>query len=211
MLQTPKRRATDTSNYYPYPIKLFYTSNMPIILHSALVSNMVFISQLLWKKFNGNLLVRLLGTWREVEGGASLIPSGGLIYYISPPATLAAAFANPLHTVFYVLFVLSSCALFSKTWIEVSGSSSREVAKQLTDQGLAKKGHKKDERVLRKELDRYIPTAAAFGGMCIGALTVFTDFIGALEKGTSILLATNMIYSLFESYEREARMQMMGM
>ena len=28
-----------------YPIKLFYTSNMPIILQSALVSNLYFISQ----------------------------------------------------------------------------------------------------------------------------------------------------------------------
>lgn len=33
-----------------YPIKLFYTSNMPIILQSALVSNLYFISQVL-KKF----------------------------------------------------------------------------------------------------------------------------------------------------------------
>lgn len=30
-----------------YPIKLFYTSNMPIILQSALVSNVYFISQVL--------------------------------------------------------------------------------------------------------------------------------------------------------------------
>jgi len=30
-----------------YPIKLFYTSNMPIILQSALVSNLYFISQVL--------------------------------------------------------------------------------------------------------------------------------------------------------------------
>jgi protein transport protein SEC61 subunit alpha len=28
-----------------YPIKLFYTSNMPIILHSALITNLYFISQ----------------------------------------------------------------------------------------------------------------------------------------------------------------------
>lgn len=32
---------------------------------------------------------------------------------------------------------------------------------------------------LQKELNRYIPTAAAFGGMCIGALTVLADFMGA--------------------------------
>lgn len=28
------------------------------------------------------------------------------------------------------------------------------------------------------ELNRYIPTAAAFGGLCIGALSVLADFLG---------------------------------
>ena len=39
--------------------------------------------------------------------------------------------ANPFHALFYLIFMLSACALFSKTWIEVSGSSARDVAKQL--------------------------------------------------------------------------------
>lgn len=47
-----------------YPIKLFYTSNMPIMLQSALVSNIFFISQLLYKRWPENLLVRLLGVWK---------------------------------------------------------------------------------------------------------------------------------------------------
>lgn len=38
---------------------------------------------------------------------------------------------NPFHALFYLIFMLSACALFSKTWIEVSGSSARDVAKQL--------------------------------------------------------------------------------
>merc|ERR1711912_212246 len=38
-----------------YPIKLFYTSNMPIILQSALVSNLYFISQLLYKRYGNNI------------------------------------------------------------------------------------------------------------------------------------------------------------
>ena len=46
-----------------YPIKLFYTSNMPIILQSALVSNLYFISQLLYNRYGGNLLVQLIGRW----------------------------------------------------------------------------------------------------------------------------------------------------
>ena len=37
---------------------------------------------------------------------------------------------------------------------------------------------------LKKELNRYIPTAAAFGGMCIGALTIIADFMGAIGSGT---------------------------
>ena len=47
-----------------YPIKLFYTSNMPIILQSALVSNLYFISQLLFKRYGNNVLVQLLGRWQ---------------------------------------------------------------------------------------------------------------------------------------------------
>ena len=41
---------------------------------------------------------------------------------------------NPLHALFYIAFMLSACALFSKTWIEVSGASASDVAKQLKEQ-----------------------------------------------------------------------------
>jgi protein transport protein SEC61 subunit alpha len=44
---------------------------------------------------------------------------------------LADIVANPFHALFYVVFMLSAFALFSKTWIEVSGSSARDVARQL--------------------------------------------------------------------------------
>merc|ERR1712130_358181 len=52
-----------------YPIKLFYTSNIPIILQSALVSNLYFFSQLAYKKFKTNMLVNLLGQWQETDYG----------------------------------------------------------------------------------------------------------------------------------------------
>merc|ERR1712160_1777 len=50
-----------------YPIKLFYTSNMPIILQTALVSNLYFVSQLLYNRAPTNVLVRLLGQWQDVN------------------------------------------------------------------------------------------------------------------------------------------------
>ncbi len=46
-----------------YPVKLFYTSNMPIMLESALTSNVFIISQMLASRFPSNFFVKLLGVW----------------------------------------------------------------------------------------------------------------------------------------------------
>lgn len=184
-----------------YPIKLFYTSNMPIILQTALVSNLYFVSQLLYNRAPTNVLVRLLGKWQDMEGGGGTIPVGGIAYYISPPHSFAEIIYDPFHAVFYLVFILTSCALFSKTWIEVSGASARDVAKQLRDSQMVMKGHR--DSALVHVLNRYIPTAAAFGGMCIGALTVVADFMGAIGTGTGILLSVTIIYQFYEAFMKE--------
>lgn len=46
-----------------YPVKLFYTSNMPIMLESALTSNVFILSQMLFQRFPTNILVRIIGVW----------------------------------------------------------------------------------------------------------------------------------------------------
>merc|ERR1719464_381049 len=68
------------------------------------------------------------------------IPVGGIVYYISPLHSFSDIWDDPIHAVFYVAFVLISCALFSKTWIDVSGSSAKDVAKQLKDQQMMMPG-----------------------------------------------------------------------
>jgi protein transport protein SEC61 subunit alpha len=47
---------------------------------------------------------------------------------MSPPQTLKEAILDTIHTAVYVTFMHSTCALFSKTWIEVSGSGPHDVA-----------------------------------------------------------------------------------
>ena len=81
------------------------------------------------------------------------------------------------------------------------------------------RGHREQSMV--HELNRYIPTAAAFGGLCIGALSVIADFLGepymfimrmcvnyglfsgAIGSGTGILLAVTIIYQYFEVFMKE--------
>merc|ERR1711973_308036 len=199
----PIKSARYRGQYSSYPIKLFYTSNIPIILQSALVSNLYVISQMLAVKFAGNFLVNLLGVWADVGGGgpARAYPVGGLCYYLSPPESLSHIGEDPIHAVLYIVFMLGSCAFFSKTWIDVSGSSAKDVAKQLREQQMVMRGHR--EASMIHELNRYIPTAAAFGGLCIGALSVLADFMGAIGSGTGILLAVTIIYQYFEIFVKE--------
>ncbi|CAD6927083.1 unnamed protein product, partial [Tilletia caries] len=107
----------------------------------------------------------------------------GISYYMSAPLNWREVIGNPVHTAIYIAFTLTACALFSKTWIEVSGSGPRGVAKHLEESGMVMAGHR--EQSMHKELKRVIP---------IGALSVCADFLGALGSGTGILLAVTIIY-----------------
>lgn len=137
--------------------------------------------QVLFKRYGGNIFVQLLGRWKDVESGGS-VPVGGLAYYVSPPRNFTDVLADPFHATFYIVFMLSACALFAKLWIEISGSGPKDVARQLRDQKVHIRGTR--EAGMVNYLNHYIPTAAAFGGMCVGALSIFADLLGAIGSGT---------------------------
>lgn len=199
-VELPVRSTRQRGPYGLYPIRLFYTSNMPIMLQSALSSNIFLVSQMLFTKFPNNLFVKLLGSWESKPGQAQLFAVSGLAYYIQPPFSFSEALFDPIKTTIYIVYVLGSCALFSTTWIEITGTSPRDVAKQFKDQGMVI-AHK--ETSTYKELKKIIPTAAAFGGACIGALSVVSDLLGTLGSGTSILLAVTTIYGYYELAVKE--------
>jgi len=184
----------------PYTVKLFYTSNMPIILLSTLVSNVYFVSQLLHRRYAGNILIRLLGRWDEDPSSGQSRPVAGLAYYISPPNSFTEVLADPFHALFYIVFMLTVCALFAKVWIEVTGTGPADVARQLQDGGVTLRSNPNDP--LRR-LQRIIPTAAAFGGMCVAALSILADLLGAAGSGTGILMAVSLIYDMYERLKKD--------
>jgi protein transport protein SEC61 subunit alpha len=124
-----------------------------------------------------------------------------MVYYISPPGSLSGFFEDPIHGLCYILFVIASTAMFSRLWIDVSGSSAKDVAKELKDQGTFIPGYRDSSTV--NVLNRYIPIAASCGGMCIGLLTIFADIVGAIGSGTGILMAVTIIYQYFEIVVKE--------
>jgi protein transport protein SEC61 subunit alpha len=83
-------------------------------------------------KFAGNFFVDLLGVWTDVGGGR---PLGGLCYYLSPPENTGHIIGDAIHAMLYIIFMLGSCAFFSKTWIDVSGSSAKDVSRKCVCHG----------------------------------------------------------------------------
>uniref|UniRef100_A0A3P9P2S6 SEC61 translocon subunit alpha 1 n=1 Tax=Poecilia reticulata TaxID=8081 RepID=A0A3P9P2S6_POERE len=132
---------------------------------------------------------------------AHVHPVGGLCYYLYPPESFGSVLDDPVHALIYIFFMLGSCAFFSKTWIEVSGSSAKDVAKLLKDQQMVLRGHSETSMV--HELNRYIPTAAAFSGLCFGGLSVMAHFLGTCDSGNNIMVAVIIIYEYFEIFVKE--------
>src|SRR5215211_8847649 len=101
-----------------YPIKLLYTSVIPVILASALTANAVFnwIAQ-----FDPN------------SSGGQATPTGGILYYITAPRSLDVVAADPLRAVGYVIFMTAIVTVFSRLWVELGGLSAKTAARNLLD------------------------------------------------------------------------------
>ena len=95
------------------------------------------------------------------------------------------------------------CAGFARLWIDVSGISPRDVSRQLIGAGMQVPGFRRSPQVIEKILNRYIPTVAILGGIIVGALAAFADFLGALTTGIGILLAVGIMRQYFEILAKE--------
>jgi protein transport protein SEC61 subunit alpha len=171
----------------PFAIKLFYTSNMPVIIQTSITSSLLFFSKILFERYPGNFLIKLLGEWKTDT--YQQLPKSGLVYYISHRNNIK---EDPLQFFVYCLFMLTSCAVFARFWIELSGQSFGNIKKQLQSSGAEMEP--KNIELLKK----YIPVAAGFGGICIGLLSILADCMGAIGSGTGILLAVTIIYQYYE-------------
>jgi preprotein translocase subunit SecY len=74
--------------------------------------------------------------------------------------------------------------------------------------GLYISGFRKDERIIEKILDRYIYPLTVMGAIAIGLLAAGADLLGALSRGTGILLTVMIIYKLYEDIAKHHMMDM---
>jgi preprotein translocase subunit SecY len=77
------------------------------------------------------------------------------------------------------------------------------VANQILSSGLQIPGFRKDPRVLESILNRYIMPLTVMGAATVGILASMADLLGALVRGTGLLLAVMIVYKLYEEIAQQ--------
>ncbi|KAG0417129.1 Protein transport protein Sec61 subunit alpha isoform 2 [Dictyocoela roeselum] len=164
------------------------------------------ISKFLYHRFANMFLIRLLGVWGINEYGNE-VPLSGLCYILYPPESIADALRKPFCFTAHVLFMLLSCAFFSRAWIDVTDSNQDTVAKQLRNQRMTIRGV--SEQNLSTYLTKYIPTAAFLGGFFIGLVCMLAGLFDTIGSGSNIILTVSIIWKYLELFTKET-MKMSG-
>jgi preprotein translocase subunit SecY len=186
-----------------WPLHFFYTSNIPVILVSALIANIQLFAQLLanWGhpflgRFSGNSPVSGLALWLYAPRVVEKIIKHSL------------GLVDIWHALIYVVFMMIGAMIFGIFWVQTSGLDARSQANQMISSGLQIPGFRKDVRVLERMLSRYIWPLTVVGGLAVGLLAALADISGALAHGTGILLTVMIVYRLYEDIAQQHMMDM---
>jgi preprotein translocase subunit SecY len=211
-----------------YPIKLIYASNIPVILMAALLANISMFALLFYTNpgLSGIPLLGhndLIGYFASGETHAS----GGFAWYVSAPSGLTSwllpilspgDYGDGMHgpiqhimrvIIYFTVMVLGSI-MFAKFWISTTNMGAESVANQIQRSGMQIPGFRRDPRVLRRVLDRYIPIVTVLSGFIVGAVAAGADLIGTTgnASGTGVLLTVGILIQFYEAMGREQMMEM---
>jgi preprotein translocase subunit SecY len=114
------------------------------------------------------------------------------------------------HVMSYVGVMVIGSILFAKFWIETTNMGPEAVASQIESSGMQIPGFRRDPRVLRRVLERYIPVVTVISGAAVGALASGADLLGTVgnASGTGVLLTVGIMINLYEAIGREQMMEM---
>ncbi len=223
-----------------YPFKLIYASVLPVILVTAVLANISMFTLLFWQNPDWPLVGRQYWLGAYPDPASELVrqgvlqpttPIGGVAFYVSTVnglrdwllplvapdryGAVLVAFGKSslqvlLHVIIYVTLFIVGSIIFARFWIETTGMGPEGVARQIRSSGLQIPGFRRDPRVLRRILERYIPVVTIISGAAVGTLAAGADLFGTVgnASGTGVLLAVGILIQFYEAVGREQMMEM---
>ncbi len=210
-----------------YPLRLMYASNIPVILMAALMANLNMFGMLLYNRLD-NIPIIGGAWWIGKYTAGSTQPVAGALWYLSRPNGLHSwlfpmidpKYRGYLHghepwqmglrILIYSTVFIVGCIFFGKFWIETTNMGPDAVARQIQQSGMQIPGFRRDPRVLKKVLARYIPALTILSSALVGLLAIFANLIGTVGQtsGTGVLLTVGIVIRLYEEIAREQAMEM---
>ncbi|MCJ7450176.1 MAG: preprotein translocase subunit SecY [Candidatus Nanohaloarchaeota archaeon QJJ-9] len=198
-----------------WPLKFVYTSVIPVIFVSAIMSNLrLFASMVSQRGIELSFQLPFMEEAFYLVGqyAPNSSPAANqLIYYFTSPqniptllwqsittVSLQVPVATIIQAITYTATYIVGAAIFSLFWMETSGQDPHSVAEKIMNTGMKVPGFRKDKRVIVKILNRYIPALSILGGAFIGLLAAVANFTNAFGSGTGILLAVMISFQLYE-------------
>ena len=195
-----------------FPVKLLYVSNIPVILAVALFANFQW-----WSLLTADIELPIIGK------GIGWV-MGGFAYYTTAPYGLFMDIISRVgaegmqglfflsgdlfHALIYMIILIVACVIFGKFWVDMGGQGAEAVSKQLSGSGMYIPGFRRDSRIIRQVLDRYIPPIVILGSIFVALLAGFGDMtLSGLSSGTGILLTVGIVYRLYEELAKEQLME----
>ena len=223
-----------------YPLQLFYASNIPVILATALLANVSMWTLLFWSSPALSKIPLLghnkyLGSYLSPSAASALhlsstTPTGGLAFYLYTPNGIAnwlfpifqpqiynstvlfghSQLEEIIHVVVFLGFMTIASIMFAKFWIETTNMGPSAVAKQILSSGMQIPGFRRDPKILEKVLRKYIPVITIFSGAAVGLLAAGADLIGTVGQTSGTGLLLA-VGIVIQFYEAVGREQIMEM
>ena len=189
-----------------WPLNFFYVGVIPVILVSALASNLQLAASLLQNHLgHATFLGGFSDTGSAISGLSFWISSNPILETI---ITGSFRWVYALQAFFHVLFYTVFSVIFAFFWSMTSGQDARSQAKRIMGSGMSMPGFRKDERVMESILKRYVGPLTIMGGIAIGLLASLANLLGALVGGTAILLAIMVFYQLYQNIAQQHAVDM---
>jgi preprotein translocase SecY subunit len=203
-----------------YPIKLLYVSNIPVILFSALTSNIQFFASYLWKAYdptNTNVYFNWFAQFNQTQIAANPGQSplsyqplpGNLIYYMTSPNSIFVPHPDYLRALTYVIFAVLFSVMFARIWVEIGGLSPKAAAKNLIGADVMVPGFRRSGTSVEAILSKYIPIITIIGGIFIGLLASLSNILGVYGTGVGLLLMVDIIIQYYQMLVKEQLESMM--
>jgi len=193
-----------TERHTRYSLR-YLNSFYPPILFSILSSSVIYsISNIVFNNWRNettgfkHFMVRLFGSWETIPGTRQVYLISGLAALTTPPLGPEFITIHPGYIISFILYMTIMTGFFSISWMKTLSVDPIGIGKKILREDKMIPGFREDPRKIGKYLDPFGITFAIIGGLFVGFLAGFFEFVGPLGTGIGLLITASILREYYD-------------